>query len=318
MMERSEVYELYARSLAYLRTIPETTILSGENESAAPSPSRKSRPKPLVEIAVAIEESGDEARMSLRVPVYDAVTRHAVEEMKASGVVPEDAQVQEVGHLIGFGPTDLVSPLQPGVSCANQDGPPGTLGCFVIRDGLPHFISVNHVLALENNALPQSQIFQPAAGAINLRPIGTLLEFEDLLPSGNLIDGAIATLSVNDLDASIFFSGKRITTVRTAPLNTGDRVFKFGQASLLTEGRVLAPIASNVTLHMDFDSHTFDEQIEIDAFGGSPFAISGDSGALVYDEHDQAIGLVVGGNGVNRTYLSPIQKILTRFQATLV
>jgi hypothetical protein len=237
--------------------------------------------------------------------------------MKARGLVPEDVEILEVGLLIGFGATDLVSPLQPGVSCANQDGPPGTLGCFVHRDGALYFISVNHVLALENMAQPNSQILQPNAGATILRPIGTL-DHEKLMPSGNLIDGAIATLDVADHDPRLFAVGKRTTVVRTAALRTGDRIFKFGQASGQTEGRIRAPQASNVTLHMDFGAYTFDQQIEIEPRPtGEPFAIPGDSGALVYDDNDEAIGLVVGGNGVDRTYLSPIQTVLTRFHATL-
>jgi hypothetical protein len=78
---------------------------------------------------------------------------------------------------------------------------------------------------------------------------------------------------------------------------TGDRVFRFGQTTFETSTRVLSPVASNIKLDMRFGSYKFVKHIEIEAPAVLPFADGGHSGALVYDERDRAVGIVIGGNG---------------------
>jgi hypothetical protein len=317
-MERNRAYAYHDRALQRLRSLAlanrAATMTSLETYADA-----KASIPPTVRIGVAVEESEGEARVGLRVMSHDEPTRLAIDAMKANGDIPEDVEVHEVGRLIGFGAADLVSPLLAGVSCGNIDGPRGTLGCFVKRDGATLLLSVNHVLALENHAAPESEILQPAAGATPRQTIGTLLDYEPLQETGNRMDGAIAKLTLDDAHVDFrLFNGKHITEVRVAPLDDTVRVFKFGQASDGRAGRILAASVSNITLEMDFTHHTFDQQIEIvPDEGGEAFAVPGDSGALVYDEDDRAVGLVVGGNGIDRTYVTPIALLLDRFNAVL-
>ncbi len=88
-----------------------------------------------VRIAIAVEETEEEARVALRVRKLDDATLGVIEDMRARGTIPEDVEVEEIGPLYGFGPRDLVSPLQPGVSCAHSTGARGTLGCILRRGG---------------------------------------------------------------------------------------------------------------------------------------------------------------------------------------
>ena len=64
---------------------------------------------------------------------------------------------------------------------------------------------------------------------------------------------------------------------------------------------------SNVKLEMRFGDYTFDRQIEVESTDKA-FSCSGDSGALVYDENDLAVGIVIGGNcfSIERTSLRSI------------
>ena len=308
-MERDEAYGYHHRAIAYLHARLQPSPPAAEIEVAA---------KEEVRIAVAVHDSGNEARVGLRVMALDEPTMAVIAEMRAVGAIPEDVEIHVVGRLVGYGPSDLVAPLQAGVSCAHRNGSPGTIGCVVKNkadDGRRFILSVNHVLALENNAGLGTDILQPFNGATSLRTIGTLDDFQTLQPAGNRMDGAIALLSIHDIDPTIF-NGKRITGVRTPPLIEHEPVFKFGQASNGTSGRALASMASMVTLDMDFGTYSFDQQYEILDDGG-PFAIKGDSGALVYDADDNAVGLVIGGNRVDRVYVTPIKVLLDRFQVEL-
>jgi hypothetical protein len=308
-MKKDRAYQYHDRTLQHLRG-RKASLRAAASESTV---------SPDVTIAVAVEEIDGEARVGLRVTSYDEATRAAVDELKSNGDIPEDVEVHEVGRLFGFSAADLVSPLQAGVSCANITGARGTLACFVKRNGTTFLLSANHVLAVENTAAPNSDILQPSAGAVPQQKIGELSAFEPLMPDGNVMDGAIAELAFADADIDFrLFNGKRITEVRTAPLTKGVRVLKFGQASDERAGRIRATVTSNVKLEMDFGQYTFDQQIEIvPDVDGVPFAIGGDSGSLVYDEQDRAVGLVIGGNGVDLTYVTPIGVLLQHFQIEL-
>lgn len=269
-----------------------------------------------VRIAIAVEEFADDARVALRVYKMDAAHLQAIEEMKARGLVPEEVEVEEIGPLFGFGPRDLVVPLRPGISCANEVGKRGTVGCILRQaDGSRFILSANHVLARENRAKPPAAILQPTADVNPNRQVAELSDFEPLKLVGNEMDAAIAKLVIADVDPTIF-NGKNIRKERKAPLMSGDRLFKFGQSTEERSGTFLSMI-SNIKLEMRFGDYFFDEQIEVKADAGSPFSCEGDSGALVYDQNDLAVGIVIGGNCADRTIVTPIGRLLRRFVAEL-
>jgi hypothetical protein len=271
-----------------------------------------------VDIGIAVESDrkGD-SRLVVKIQNDNAQTRQVLDDMRAQGAIPPDATVEVIGPMRGLGPGDMVSPVQPGVCCAHRSGSRGTLGCIVKRSGTARFlISANHVIALEDTVDPGTAIVQPVSGAEEVRDIATLERAVQLVATGNLMDAAIAELTINDIDPAVF-NGKSVTSVRTTALATGDRVFKFGQTTLERTGTVLSPVFSNIKLDMTVSSYKFDEQIEIESPAALPFADGGDSGALVYDDQDRAVGIVIGGNGSTRTYVTPIRRILKEFEVTL-
>lgn len=311
-MEKHEAYAWHDRALQQVRA-EEAVRRATTNES----------PFELlpveINVSIAVEEDRDgESRVAVRLQSDDEGTRQMVEVMRANGAIPEDAVVEYIGPMRGLGPRDLVTPVQPGVSCAHRSGPRGTIGSVIRKDGEPRFLlSANHVIAQEDRVELGTPIVQPVSGADDVRRIAVLADKEPLVATGNLMDAAIARFTIDDFIAPQF-NGKSITALRTAELKTGDRVFKFGQTTFETSATVLSPVISNIKLDMRFGSYRFDGQIEIQSAAGSPFADGGDSGALVYDEQDHAVGILIGGDGLTRTYVTPIQRILTRFAAELV
>jgi len=309
-MLREDAYRYHDLALGYLQTQRRERDIAFD--AVAPEEPAATED---VRIAIAVEETAEEANVALRVRKLDDTTMSVIGDMRQQGMVPEGVEVEEIGPLYGFGPRDLVSPLQPGVSCAHSTGARGTLGCILRRGGDLLLLSANHVLARENRASVGDLIVQPVAVVARRRNVATLLEFEPLVASGNLMDAAVARVTVEDL-SPVLFNGKRIAAVRTAPLIKGDRLIKFGESTEERTGSVLSA-ASNVTLEMRFGDYAFDNQIEVESTDKA-FSCSGDSGALVYDENDLAVGIVIGGNCFNRTYVTPIARLLARFHAELM
>jgi hypothetical protein len=307
-MKRDEAYDTHDRALEYLRTRSTADLtLEGAQEPED------------VRIAIAVEELGNgETRVVLRVQTDNEATWRAIDEMRASGVVPRDAEVEYIGMMKGLGAQDAVSPVQPGVSCAPEIGPSGTIACFARRGGVPFLVSANHVIAQENNGLTGVDgVVQPLAGAPGVRTIAVLHDFEPLRTvGGNAMDGAIARLTINDIDPRLF-GGRRVTAVRPTALAKNDRVLKFGQMTGEREGVVLSTI-SNIALEMRFGTYTFDLHIEVGSPADHPFSVGGDSGALVYDEQERAVGILIGGNQSTRSYVTPIDRVLGRFELTLM
>jgi len=305
-MRHDEAHRYHDRALAYLHG----TRHGVRAATAARPVSREDE----AHIAIAIEGDGDERRIVLRVKALDNATLRTIKVMRELGHVPSDVRVEEVGLLSGHGAQDAVSPIRPGVACANEHGPSGTLGCFLDSDDGKLILSANHVLALENRALKGSSIVQPKLGIVGEREIALLHDAQDLFSAGNLMDAAVAKLTVNDINSTIF-NNVDINGVRTTPLVTGETLTKFGQSTEERSGNFLS-MTSNVSLKMRFDTYSFDDQIEINSTG-QPFSAGGDSGALVYDDQKRAVGIVIGGNNSNRSFVTPIARILERFNATL-
>jgi hypothetical protein len=308
-MRREDAYRYHDLALGYLRIQQHDLGLEAAGAEELPARSE-------VRIAIAIEDTGGDARVALRVGKLDPSTAAVIDDMRSRGAIPEDVRVDEIGRLFGYSAHDSVSPLQPGVSCAHVAGRRGTIGCLLRRGTDLLLLSANHVLALENRAHPGDEIVQPAAGVANRRTVAMFDDFQRLEQVGsNSMDAATALVTTADLTATIF-NGKRVRQVRTSPLVQGDLVFKFGQSTEETTGSISAATISNIKLEMDFGDYVFDDHIEVRS-GAVPFSGHGDSGALVYDENDLAVGIVIGGDGATRSYVTPIARLLARFDAIL-
>jgi hypothetical protein len=72
-----------------------------------------------------------------------------------------------------------------------------------------------------------------------------------------------------------------------------------------TEGRVTGIFTSVSFVNEVGDTTTYDGAIEVEGLGGI-FAVPGDSGSLVVDRHNHAVGIVVG-EADGRVYLAPLE-----------
>jgi hypothetical protein len=208
----------------------------------------------------------------------------------------------------------------------------GTLGAIVYRRGDPRplILSNNHVLANSSNgsdgrARLGDPIFQPgpADGGTERDLIATLADFvplrrnpvsrppgdedEDETPP-NLMDVALAFPASPDLvEASILEIGP--VAGITSP-QVRQQVRKSGRTTGLTTGAVTV-IHTTVTVHYGpGETISFADQVM-----ATTMSKPGDSGSLVLDMENRAVGLLFAGSPV-ATIFSPIEAVVNRLGLT--
>ena len=219
------------------------------------------------------------------------------------------------------GPLALTQRLRPcpaGFSIGNVAITAGTLA-GVVYDFLPgasahpptpgvgiparfYVLSNNHVLAASNAASIGSAIVQPATFDGGIDPqdrIATLsrfvpIQFDPPVPRDqhhNLVDAAIAECSFGNASREIYFNGAPRAWVRKGGLRAGDLVRKTGRTTNCTTGRV---IVTNATVDVNYGGGRvarFQNQVVTTAMSAG-----GDSGSLVTDLCNNAVGLLFAGS----------------------
>jgi hypothetical protein len=166
--------------------------------------------------------------------------------------------------------------------------------------GALQILSNNHVLAAENQGKAGDDILQPGRYDHGVDPMSTVAKLNRFIPIDfdglNVVDGAVANL-VETIGFEARSIGKRgdLSGGRARPLTQAETVYKIGRTTGLTKGVIKSIEMDNVTVSYDQGSAIFDSQIEIEDSDNSPFAAGGDSGSLVFDENNLAIGLLFGG-----------------------
>lgn len=202
-----------------------------------------------------------------------------------------------------------------GISGANSNltGQSGTIGYFCTRKSRfsrlkeTHLLSNSHVFAdLQKATVDEGDlIMQPSPGEPgNNRPIGTLVNFSALKFEGdvhepNHIDAAIAKLwSTQQHKPLLPFIGAVKGYVNKEDIKVGEGARKFGRTTGYTEGRIFS-IYLDIWIRYDRtrQSAFFENQLLVEP--ASPafqkFVAKGDSGSLLVDENQHAIGLIFGG-----------------------
>jgi hypothetical protein len=219
-------------------------------------------------------------------------------------------------------------PIRPGCSIGHFKITAGTLGCFVEdKAGVLHILSNNHVLANENRAKRGDSIIQPGAIDGGIDPaerIGVLARFIRLKPSAtNFIDGALATVQTGVKHVVTIKGLGKVSGVFPDPIRDGLAVAKLGRTTGLTRGRITAFELDNVVVSYDLGNLRFDDQIEIEGAGHSPFSDGGDSGSLIVTSGLEGIGLLFAGgdqggsNGLGLTYANPLDTVLKTLRVSL-
>jgi hypothetical protein len=219
-----------------------------------------------------------------------------------------------------------VRPLSVGYSVGHRLVTAGTLGAFVVdRDDYICALSNNHVLAASNRGRRGDPIFQnavaDAGGARRGNIMGYLSRRVPLRPAGNVVDAALSTV-----DASIAIdpshAGRLVTDFRPEGPLPGERVWKVGRTTGVTQGVVRAIDVDGVRIDYSAQGDgsqmcTFDGQIEIQGIRSTPvFSRGGDSGSVILDVNDSAVGLLFAGNRAGLTYANPIGPVFQSLGVT--
>ncbi|HLT57811.1 MAG TPA: hypothetical protein VKZ69_03445 [Limnochordales bacterium] len=245
--------------------------------------------------------------------------------------------------------TARLRPAPPGVSLGHVAVTAGTFGAVVrdAKTGEPLILSNNHVIANQTTgddgrAAVGDPVLQPGpydGGTVERDVIGHLLRFVPVVPvaavpacpvargaqrvlnaalrlllpryqlqlvrlddAENLVDGAVARPVAPDAITPRILEVGRVQGVAEAEV--GMRVKKSGRTSGLTQGEVMALGATlNVALGEGVVARFCDQVVT------SPLAQPGDSGSLVLDEGNRAVGLLFAGSP-QATVCNRIQNVL--------
>ena len=189
-----------------------------------------------------------------------------------------------------------VRPAPAGVSIGHHEVSAGTFGALVRGGRDQYILSNNHVLANENRGAVGDNVLQPGrydGGRPDRDTIAQLAGFVSLnAEATNTVDAAIATPIVKDDVAPEVLHIGRITGEAEPEIDMVVR--KSGRTTRYTEGRITA---TDVTLRVGYSDGflVFTDQFLI---GGSRGAFSGpgDSGSLIVDAKNDAVGLLFAGS----------------------
>lgn len=236
-----------------------------------------------------------------------------------------EIEVQHVGQIqvVPPGPSSVpwrgrARPLQPGFSVGHFRSTAGTIGAFVERNGVPHILSNNHVLAQSNAASHHDAILQPGphdGGRNPLDAVSTLADWVPLQAGVNFVDAAIGAL---DPAAPLDFryAGQQLGAPGVAQI--GLDAWKVGRTTGVTRGVVTAVGLDDVEVRYGGTTYWFDDQIEIQGTDGS-FSGGGDSGSLIMDRANNPFGLLFAAATLTgKTFANPLGIVLQRLGATLL
>lgn len=263
--------------------------------------------------------------------------------------------VVEVGNISLLGRTQRMRPAQPGTSIGHFLVTAGTFGALVRdrRDGQPLILSNNHVLANLSNgrdgrASPGDPVYQPGRydGGTAQDVIAYLERFVPIYPASetpscpvaqgvqraanlalaklapayrlelyraanerNEVDAAVARpVSPDDVLGDILEVGSIKGQAR--PI-VGMAVKKSGRTTGLTQGKIRVVEASLRISIGDIGEAVFFGQAVT-----SPLAEPGDSGSLVLDEGNRAVGLLSAGSD-QASIFAPIERVMSLLDVTL-
>jgi hypothetical protein len=260
----------------------------------------------------------------------------ALHKLKASRRIPAEltspafarplrTDVRPVGDVRLESLVSVERPAHPGFDIGNMLGGSGTLGCVVVDgQGRRLGLSCAHVLAPDGTddlgspsgsvalcpSLPNAQALDVVAQA----PIGKLVNV--LVPCFDPGDAA------TNLDAAVFLPddpkalSAAIADIGVSPKGISDgvtvglKVHKVGAVSAETHG-VVQSVGLTIKIPYGDDMATFVEQIGI-----SSFTQPGDSGALVLDEQNRAIGMHLG-SAEGMSICTPIRRVLDALHCQL-
>ncbi len=257
-------------------------------------------------------EGSGEAKLSAS---YRGVPLQLIEMPMAEFLSGSSTQANVTSGMFPEGVRDHQEVIIGGISGANLNltGQSGTIGYFCTRRSkLPrrkeiHLLSNSHVFADLRKTLPDEGdlIMQPSPGEPSSnRPIATLVNYSKLTFDGdvaepNHVDAAMAKLwSPLKHKPVLPLIGSVAGYVQKKDIEIGEPARKFGRTTGYTEGRVFS-IYLDIWIRYDRTGQSafFQDQILIEPAtpNFSKFVSKGDSGSLLVDSQQSALGLIFGG-----------------------
>ncbi|MBV8517051.1 MAG: hypothetical protein JO197_06550 [Acidobacteria bacterium] len=315
---------------AHLRTLaPQTVDLASELFRAIPFPS--------VSIGIAYGQAPGDFKLAVRYrdPEWNALSAERVLHWLTRSAdtvgIPlsaADIDAQHTGPVHAIALADSAgggdgNPLHIGSSVSHFQTRAGTLGFFArsVDDHTKGFVSANHVIAMLDDAAPNDPIVHPGGSETN-PTVGRFHHCVHLRVNGErFVDAAFATLATEHFDPSSLPGGKHLkpTLAQLGPQPLA--VAKFADGTGETHGHVVS---------FDFDTFRvlsygphlnrvpFENQLEVEStVAAKRFSEPGDSGSLVYDDNQQAVGLLFAhslqGGAFNHgfSYVNPISRVLS-------
>lgn len=227
--------------------------------------------------------------------------------------------VVEIGEI--FAQTDMrnnerMRPTMGGCSVGHIRVTAGTIATTVIRRRamVPdryYILSNNHVLANSNAANIGDPIVQPGSFDGGVHPADTIAHLSNYIPiqfggANNQVDCAIAEVIQFDKCSPEIYGIGYVEGVANVAVNT--RVQKSGRTTGYTRGRV---IAIGATVNVNYGGPgvaRFVNQIIT-----TNMSAGGDSGSLVLDMRNNAVGLLFAGSST-ATIINPINAVLSALQ----
>jgi hypothetical protein len=257
-----------------------------------------SKGQPTEELAVRVYVEKKKARAKVANPVPKTV---AVPEV---GAVPTD--VVEIGRVELETFRERVRPAMPGSGLGHKDVTVGTFGCLVrkrgSRTGL-YILSNSHVLANSGLAAVGDPIVQPGTldgGKVAADGLATLAEFvpfdfADGFP--NLVDAALARVNPRSVRPEIRIAGVKPAGV-SQTLKRDMIVKKVGRTTDLTTGVVQD---LHYRMRLPYPTSRTDPRVRKsaglrDLVLCTRYTAGGDSGSLVLNDRDRAVGLHFAGS----------------------
>ncbi len=234
-----------------------------------------------------------------------------LQQVKTNGDATPKRWSDEMTLTEEYGGVDIQSlrgrlrPCEGGYSIGHYKVTAGTYGTAVYRarefPGVPtkfFILSNNHVLANTNDARIGDPILQPGrydGGTVPGDIIARLSAYKriDFLPpygrgTVNYVDAAIAEGNFHDLDREIYWIGN---VKGTKTIKVGNVVQKTGRTTNYSTGRVQAVNATVMVNYGNGKVAKFIRQILT-----SNMSAGGDSGSLLCDMQNYAVGLLFAGS----------------------
>jgi hypothetical protein len=289
----------------------------------------------VIHVSVGLRERGGAVTDDHAIRVYVREKLPLEQIAPAERIPPEidgiPTDVNVVGEVEFTSDNARYRPLTGGVQISNRiidlndagtgtEMSRGTLGCFatLVADGSQVLLSNWHVLAA-HGALKGDRVYQPAPTSIPPTDLGDLpvrpRDDDDAVGKivqtvvDHSVDCGVARLDLSSWCRSCGLDFKdeinAISVGGHPPTNgiagqraavTGMNVFKVGQSTGRTAGRIVDTAFASFTITRGGTNYPFDGQILIKSVDANPFARHGDSGSVVIDQDGFIVGLYFSGN----------------------